>query len=237
MRRFYSPQPLNASQITLDGQVVRHIVQVLRMQPGDELELFDGQVSFKARLLEATKKQAHLELLEKLAEQTASPLTTHLGQAISKGDRMDWVIQKATELGVSAITPLYTQQGDVRLKGEREAKKLKHWQQIAISACEQCGRTDLPAIHAPQTLAVWLQERQEDLKLTLHPGGHNAALADRQVSSTALLIGPEGGLSELEVDLTREAGFLPLSLGPRVLRTETAPVVALSLLQHWWGDF
>lgn len=213
------------------------MVQVLRMQAGDELELFDGQVSFKARLLLANKKQACLELLEELPALAASPLRTHLGQAISKGDRMDWVIQKATELGVTAITPLYTQQGDVRLKGEREAKKWNHWQQIAISACEQCGRTELPDIHAPKSLSSWLQERQEEVKLTLHPGCPNPAPVDQQISSAALLIGPEGGLSESEVKLTQEAGFLPLSLGPRVLRTETAPVVALSLLQHWWGDF
>jgi 16S rRNA (uracil1498-N3)-methyltransferase len=237
MRRFYSPQPLTASHVTLDGQVVRHMVQVLRMQSGDELELFDGRISFKARLLEANKKQAQLELLEQLPDLAVSPVNTHLGQAISKGDRMDWVIQKATELGVNAITPLYTQQGDVRLKGEREAKKLNHWQQIAISACEQCGRTDLPEIHAPQSLSAWLGERGEDLKLTLHPGSHNTALKKQEVKRVALLIGPEGGLSEMEVNLTRDAGFLPLSLGPRGLRTETAPVVALSLLQHWWGDF
>lgn len=237
MRRFYSPQPLTTSPITLEGQVVRHMIQVLRMQPGDELELFDGQASFKARLLEANRKHASLELLEQLSEQQPSPLHTHLGQAISKGDRMDWVIQKATELGVKAITPLYTLQGDVKLKGEREVKKLNHWQQIALSACEQCGRTDVPEIFPPQALTTWLQERDEDLKLTLHPGSHQAALAEKQVGSVALLIGPEGGLSESEVSRAAEQGFLPLSLGPRVLRTETAPVVALSLFQHWWGDY
>lgn len=237
MRRFYSPQPLVSSPITLEGQVVRHMIQVLRMQVGDELELFDGQASFKARLLEANKKQARLELVEPLPLQPPSPLHTHLGQAISKGDRMDWVIQKATELGVQAITPLYTLQGDVRLKGEREAKKLHHWQQIALSACEQSGRTHLPQIHAPQPLNQWIEQREEEAKFILHPGRGTASLQEQQVNSVALLIGPEGGFSEMEVGRAAEQGFLPLSLGPRVLRTETAPVVALSLFQHWWGDF
>ncbi len=207
------------------------------MQAGDELELFDGEVAFRAGLLEGNKKQASLELLEALPIQPPSPLFTHLGQAISKGDRMDWVIQKATELGVNAITPLYTQQGDVRLKGDRESKKLHHWQQIAISACEQSGRTRVPQILPPQKLEDWLALRQEDVKLTLHPRGQNAELATQEVQSAALLIGPEGGLSESEVEAAQRADFLPLTLGPRVLRTETAPVVALSLLQHWWGDF
>ncbi|SFC32485.1 16S rRNA m(3)U-1498 methyltransferase [Marinospirillum celere] len=238
MRRFYSPQPLTATTVSLEGQVARHMLQVLRMQAGDELEVFDGTASFKARLLaSSSKKQACLELLESLPRQARSPLFTHLGQAISKGDRMDWVMQKATELGVNEITPLYTQQGDVRLKGEREAKKHQHWEQVAISACEQSGRDYLPRINKPEPLAAWLKKREEAVKLVLHPGGHKAELKALQPVSAALLIGPEGGMSATEVDQARAEGFQALSLGPRILRTETAPVVALSLLQDWWGDF
>lgn len=238
MRRFYSPQPLTEGEISLEGQVARHMLQVLRMQPGEELEVFDGHVRYRAQLLATSgKKVAHLKLLESLPKQPLSPLHTHLGQAISKGDRMDWVVQKATELGVNEITPLYTQQGDVRLKGERELKKLNHWQQVAISACEQCGRDEIPIIHPPLSLPAWLESRSEAIKLVLHPGGHRAALQAVQPATAALLIGPEGGLADKEVDAALLAGFQALSLGPRILRTETAPVAALSLLQDWWGDF
>lgn len=239
MRRFFSPQPLSGQEVTLEGQVVRHLIQVLRMQPGDEFEVFDGQVRFHAQLLEGTKKQARLALLKRLDDLPASPLKTHLGQAISKGDRMDWVMQKATELGVSEITPLYTQRGEVRLKGEREEKKLQHWQQVAISACEQCGRSDLPRINPPIHLATWLAERQETKRFLLHPEGvaTSSGLQGANPGQVALLIGPEGGLSAEEVTSAQQQGFTGLTLGPRILRTETAPLVALSLLQDRWGDF
>ncbi|MDX1467394.1 MAG: 16S rRNA (uracil(1498)-N(3))-methyltransferase, partial [Halomonas sp.] len=165
-----------------------------------------------------------------------SPLAVHLGQAISKGDRMDYAIQKAVELGVATITPLYTEHGDVRLKGERAAKKLAHWQAVAASACEQCGRATLPPVHAPMGLGEWLAARDEALRLVLHPGTAGALEQAEAPASVAVLIGPEGGLAEAEVEAARTSGFAPLSLGPRVLRTETAPVVALSLLQARFGD-
>ncbi|GLR64876.1 ribosomal RNA small subunit methyltransferase E [Marinospirillum insulare] len=225
------------AQIELEGQVVRHMIQVLRMQPGEQLHLFDGLHCYLAELLEGNKNRALLALLAPVESVAPSPLNTHLGQAISKGDKMEWIVQKATELGVTEITPLYTQLGDVRLKGEREQKKLQQWQQIAISACEQSGRNDLPIIHSPQLLTNWLAERQEAMKLLLHPYGQTGELAVNEVTSVALLIGPEGGLTDAEADLARQQGFTGLRLGPRILRTETAPLAALSLVQHWWGDF
>ena len=238
MRRFYSPQPLaGKSHLELEGQVVRHMIQVLRMQPGEQLHLFDGSHCFLAQLIEGNKNRALLQLLTPVASAVPSPLTTHLGQAISKGDKMEWVVQKATELGVTEITPLYTRQGDVRLKGEREQKKLHQWRQISISACEQSGRNDLPVIHPPQLLTNWLAQRQETMKLLLHPQGQSDELAIKEVASVALLIGPEGGLTEEEAALARQQGFTGLRLGPRILRTETAPLAALSLVQYWWGDF
>lgn len=237
MRRFFSPLPLaGLQQVELDGQVVRHMIQVLRMQPGDQLQLFDGQVCYRAELLAGNKNRARLQLLELLPGPAPSPLHTHLGQAVSKGDKMDWIVQKATELGVNAITPLYTQQGDVRLKGEREEKKREHWQQVAISACEQCGRNNLPLIHSPLSLNEWLAARDEQQKLLLHPHGQNTELAAAGVASVALLIGPEGGLAEAEAEQARKQGFTGLRLGPRILRTETAPLAVLTLVQHWWGD-
>lgn len=214
-----------------------HLVRVLRLGKGDPVRLFDGQGrEARAVLVDAGRKRvvARIEAVE--AGHGESPLAVHLGQAVSKGERMDFAIQKSVELGVAAITPLYTEHGDVRLKGEREAKKLAHWQAVAVSACEQCGRATVPTIHAPQGLADWLSGRDESLRLVLHPGTAGVLEGPQAPPSAVLLIGPEGGLSTSEVDAALAAGFLPLSLGPRILRTETAPVVALSLLQHRFGD-
>ena len=232
-----------AADFTVGGDVVlpegpaRHVARVLRLSPGAPLVLFDGHGRVaRARLVEADRKRvvARVETIE--AGRGESPLAVHLGQAISKGDRMDYAIQKAVELGVAAITPLYTDHGDVRLKGEREAKKLAHWQAVAASACEQCGRATLPPVHSPLPLAQWLEGRDEALRLVLHPGAAGALDQDQAPASAALLIGPEGGLSADDLAAALASGFSPLSLGPRILRTETAPVVALSLLQYRFGD-
>ncbi len=215
----------------------RHVALVLRLGEGAPLKLFDGAgLEAQARLIEAGRKRvvARVESLD--SGRCESPLTVHLGQAISKGDRMDYAIQKAVELGVAAITPLYVERGDVRLKGEREAKKLAHWQGVAVSACEQCGRASVPRVHPPQTLDAWLAARDERLRLVLHPATDDSWRQAEAVDSAALLIGPEGGLTDVEVAAAQHAGFQPLTLGPRILRTETAPVVALTLLQHYFGD-
>jgi len=164
-----------------------------------------------------------------------SPLRIEMGIAVSRGERMDWVVQKATELGVTAISPLFTERTEVKLKAERAAKKLRHWQQIAISACEQSGRNQLPTIADFKALPNWLSAVEADRKFVLHhrsddhPGGEAP-------TSVALLIGPEGGLSEAEIEAAMDAGFEAMRLGPRVLRTETAPLAALSVLQSRWGD-
>ncbi|SFU51048.1 16S rRNA (uracil(1498)-N(3))-methyltransferase [Halomonas korlensis] len=232
-----------AADFTVGGDVVlpegpaRHVARVLRLSPGEPLVLFDGYGRVaQALLVEADRKRvvARVEAVE--AGRGESPLAVHLGQAISKGDRMDYAIQKAVELGVAAITPLYTEHGDVRLRGEREAKKLAHWQAVAASACEQCGRATLPPVHPPLSLVRWLAGRDEALRLVLHPGAAGALDQHQSPASAALLIGPEGGLSADDFAAALAGGFSPLSLGPRILRTETAPVVALSLLQYRFGD-
>ncbi len=236
-----------AADFIVGGDVVlpegpaRHVARVLRLGEGDALRLFDGAgQEARAVLMEANRKRvvARIESVEPGGGE--STLAVHLGQAISKGDRMDYAIQKAVELGVAAITPLYTEHGDVRLRGEREAKKLAHWQAVAASACEQCGRTRVPPVHPPMALADWLAERDEALRLVLHPATDSESKAllecEAAPASVALVIGPEGGLAEAELGVARDRGFAPLSLGPRILRTETAPVVALSLLQHRFGD-
>ncbi|PAU77408.1 16S rRNA (uracil(1498)-N(3))-methyltransferase [Halomonas salipaludis] len=232
-----------AADFSVGGDVVlpegpaRHVGRVLRMRPGERLTLFDGSgQEADAVLVEVERKRVVARVEAIAAGCGESPLAVHLGQAISKGDRMDYAIQKAVELGVAAITPLYTEHGDVRLKGEREAKKLAHWQAVAASACEQCGRATLPPVHPPQSLGDWLAARDEALRLVLHPATDGTFERAETAASVALLIGPEGGFSPGEVDAARHADFSPLTLGPRILRTETAPVVALSLLQYRFGD-
>ncbi|WP_346797001.1 16S rRNA (uracil(1498)-N(3))-methyltransferase [Halomonas sp. Bachu 37] len=225
------------SDVVLPDAPAHHLTRVLRMGEGAPVVLFDGRGREAGGLLVAAgRKEVVVRLASVWDGQPASPLAVHLGQAISKGDRMDYAIQKAVELGVAAITPLYTEHGDVRLKGEREAKKLGHWQAVAISACEQCGRAIVPTVYTPRPLADWLDAREESLRLILHPATQNALQMTYSSADAALLIGPEGGISDREVALAATAGFQPLTLGPRILRTETAPVVALSLLQHYFGD-
>ena len=237
--RIYTPQTLTPnSTIALDAEAAHHVARVLRMQAGDELILFNGDGDeYRAAITNIDKRSVQVALGACDASERESPLAIHLGIAISKGERMDWVIQKATELGVAQITPLQTERVEVRLSGEREEKKSAHWRAIAISACEQCARNRIPALNAPQPLVAWLDNVVADAKFVLHHrseitlGSHAA-----KPKSVALLIGPEGGLSEMEIALAAKKNFAPLRLGPRVLRTETAPLAALSILQFLWGD-
>src|SRR5690554_4650632 len=235
--RFYLDAPLGAGEQLLDGDLAHYIGRVLRLGPGAPVQIFNGSgQEWPGEVLEVGKRQVRLQLHEPVAGQPESPLRVHLGQALSRGERMDWAIQKATELGASEITPLLTSHCEVRLNAERAAKRLEHWQQIAISACEQCGRSELPLIHPVTPLADWLAGLQQDLKLLLHPQAQPFA-SYQPPGSLALLIGPEGGLSQDDLDCATKHGFNGVSLGPRVLRTETAPVAALAIAQLLWGDF
>lgn len=236
--RFFAPIPLKTGQeIVLPEDVSHHLVRVLRSEAGTRFVLFNGEGGhFDAELLTTGKKSATARLSAFYPDNRESPLYTHLGQVMSKGDRMDYAIQKATELGVSEITPLTSERCELRLRGEDRAdKKLEHWRRIAISACEQCGRNILPRINEPKSLQDWADTVQADLKLVLAPAV-SGSLPDAAVSSAALLIGPEGGLSPAEITHCQQQGFQPWQLGPRILRTETAPVAALALLQHQFGD-
>jgi 16S rRNA (uracil1498-N3)-methyltransferase len=150
---------------------------------------------------------------------------------------MDWVLQKATELGVTKITPLITERTEVKLGGERADKKMEHWQHILISACEQCQRNLLPELSAPKLFSEWVNECDAELKFVLHHRDNQGLPQDKHAKSVALLIGPEGGLNDVEIAQAVAQQFSPLTLGPRVLRTETAPVAAISLVQYLWGDF
>lgn len=236
--RFFVAETLAAdAEILLPEDVTHHLVRVLRSEPGTRFDLFNGEGGFfEAELLEPNKKAARARLLRFHDDDRASLLHTHLGQVMSKGDRMDYAIQKATELGVTEITPLTSERCELRLRGEERAdKKLEHWRRVAISACEQCGRNRLPVIHEPLALAEWQQSVATALKLVLAPtlaGG----LPGEAPDSVALLVGPEGGLSDNEIATAHQHGFQPWQLGPRILRTETAPVAALAILQAHYGD-
>jgi len=168
---------------------------------------------------------------------TSARQATELAIGVSKGDRMDWIVQKATELGVNVISPLLTERSELKLNAERWEKKLNHWREIIISACEQCGRNRLPVLNPAQLLPEFLKSNVAETKLVLDPNPSGFCLADVQSPrSIAILIGPEGGFSAEEINQAKENGFMAWSLGPRILRTETAPVAALSILQSYWGD-
>lgn len=224
-------------QWPLDDGNFTHLVRVLRLNDGDAVNVFNGQGQEYAAVLTAVqKKSARIELHELVRDEPLPALSLHLGQVISKGERMDFTIQKATELGISTITPLVSERCDVRLKGERLDSKLEHWQKVAVSACQQSGRLHVPTIVPVQNLESWLTERPEQIKLVLHPHQQQPLSAYACPKDLALLVGPEGGFSETEIQRALNSGFDGLRLGPRILRTETAALVALSVLQFQFGD-
>lgn len=237
LSRFFIDAPLALGQHQLPEAQAHYIGRVLRHAAGDAVQLFDGSgQEFLGELIEVDKKRVRVELHETFPGLCESPLHIHLGQGLSRGERMDWAIQKATELGAGAISPIVSERCEVRLKDERADKRMAHWRQVAISACEQCGRSRVPTIHPPIGLDDWLEQVDAELKLVLHPVAETLASHARP-QTLAFLIGPEGGLTEAEVAQAKTHGFQAARLGPRVLRTETAPVVALSVAQQLWGDF
>lgn len=237
--RLYSPTPLlDNAQHVLEEQAAHYLTRVLRRAPGDPLVLFDGSGGeFPASIVAVQRQRVALQLGARQAVERESPLRCHLGLGMSRGERMDWAIQKATELGVASITPLQTEHCELKLGGERAHKKRAHWQLIAISACEQCGRNRIPEVAAITALADWLDAVDTELALVCTAAGAPCSgFGAAAPASVTVLIGPEGGLSEPEVTRAMQRDFAALTLGPRILRTETAPVVALSLLQALWGD-
>lgn len=239
--RIYTDLPLQlAETISLPKQSSQHLVRVLRLKPGAELILFNGQGGeYAARLERIEQGKTAVLVLEKFNDRDAeSQLITTLALGISRGERMDYAIQKAVELGVSHIVPLFTQFCVVSIGKEREEKRLAHWRGIITSACEQSGRTRLADITAPQALYDWLTQPQTGLKLLFDPyTDQRLSELPKPTSDVCILIGPEGGLSDTETAAAQQAGFIAVQLGPRMLRTETAPVAALSAIQTLWGDF
>lgn len=236
--RIYSDQPLSVGTIIeLTDSAANHVGKVLRMKVDEPLVLFNGTgVAVQSTITALSKKSVEVTLNSALEMDVESPLVIELGQVLSRGERMDYAIQKASEMGVTSLTPLFSERCEVKLKGDRLEKKRKHWQQIAISACEQCGRNVVPVIHLPILIDHWLLERQTDVNFVLHHRTEKKLTGFDQPQSVSLLIGPEGGLTADEIGLAERHQFHPLTLGPRVLRTETAPIAAMALLQYLWGD-
>ena len=238
MARFYCPLPLVSGQVVdLPPTAARH-VQVLRMQPGHTLTLFNGEGGeFSAEVQHMGRSDVRVVVGEHRNVECEARCQVHLAVGMPANERMDWLVEKATELGVHRITPLMTERSVVRLTGERAEKKQAHWQAVAASASEQCGRNRVPVIDAPERLDAWLarQTPQADVMhgvLSLHASTQplNALRASVQPRSWVLLNGPEGGLTDAEDTAARAKGFVALTLGERVLRAETAALGALALL-------
>ena len=237
--RVYADMDLPVGTVaTLTEEAYRHLVIVLRRIPGDAVTLFNGRGGEYACAIESVaKRNLTVRVNESREVSRESPMQIMLAQAVSKGERMDYTIQKAVELGVTAIQPVVTDHVVVRLDTERWTRKQEHWQGVAVAAAEQSGRTMVPTVAPVLDLRDWMPTCPADaLRLVLSPVASPVTLSRGADQPVVLLVGPEGGLSEVEIKLADLAGFVSLPLGPRVLRTETAAVVALSVVQSKWGD-
>lgn len=224
--------------VVLSKQASHYIAKVLRLSVGDNLIIFNGNGSdYLAEIQSIKSNEVIIKLIQSEQKNNESSLRIHLGQGISRGEKMDFTIQKAVELGVSEITPLITKRCGVHLSQERWDKRLQHWRNIVISACEQSGRAKIPALHELQPIAKWLEKRNEAVKFVLNPHQGQSLKEIKSVQQdVCLLIGSEGGFEETEIKLAQLAGFVNLRLGPRILRTESAGVAALAILQFQFGD-
>ncbi len=239
LRRIYSVSPLRTgTATTLDGDAANHILRVLRLRVGDELVVFDGSGRDYAAQVTTLRKDAVTVAVGAGHDVAAeSPLRVTLFQGVCRGPRMDTVIQKATELGVARIEPVLMERSVVRLGEENADRKRGHWQRVAIAAAEQCGRSEVPAVGEPRSFDAAIEDAgAHTTRWLLDPGGESLRAAAAAASPLALLIGPEGGLTAVEREIAATVGFRALKLGPRILRTETAPLAALAVLQFIAGD-
>ena len=234
MNRFYIEAELNTGNtIELTESVFHHWVRVLRAKEQEQAIFFNGKGGeYRVTLTEINKKNAFVSVDHFEPADRTPPFKVVLGQVMSKGDRMDYAIQKATELGVTTIQLLTSERCEMRLKYDRDQKKIDHWQSVAIAACEQCGMNIVPKILAPLRLEDWLNSDLPTTKLVLAPNKDQVDVLNNASKDLALLIGPEGGLSEAEINAANAVGFENWCIGSRVLRTETAPVVALAILNY-----
>lgn len=245
MIRIYQIEPLTLNEIIiLNEKASHHLIRVLRIDKNENLTIFNGSGGeYLADITEISKRQVTVRLIQFIDKSYESPIHIHLLQGIAKAEKMDFIIQKAVQLGVNTITPLLTERTNMSLNHERQEKKMAHWQGIIENACEQCGRNILPLLHAPITLAKYLadlsQPKENAVEFVLSPDSTQkiSHLKEKNFKYLTLLIGPEGGLSQKEIQQSNGKGFISLSLGPRILRTETASIAAISALQCLFGDF
>lgn len=239
IRSFIDAPLVIGATVDLGEQASAHLVRVLRRQVGDEVLLFNGDGhDYRARLVSVAKKAAVAEVVEQCTVARESPLAITLVQALARGEKMDWVLQKATELGVAVIAPVVSERTEVRLGAERAERRMAHWRGVIIAACEQSGRARVPALVEPRDLAVHAAGSRDEnvLRLALDPDGELGLVDLPDCSALELVVGPEGGLSERDLAMLRAAGYRGLRLGPRILRTETAGPAAIAALQALRGD-
>ena len=238
--RIYTDQPLRSGrEVLLPEQAGEHVARVLRLERGHPLILFNGDgCEYDANLATLAKRAVTAEVTAAREVDREAPLQLTLAQGIARGEKMDWILQKATELGVACIVPIVTERTEVKLDEERAERRLAHWHSVIAGACEQSGRNRLPVIEPPQRLDRWLGALDSAaLRLALVPGGESTLRQLPQMNNGAILVvGPEGGLSDNDATMLTHAGFRGLRLGPRILRTETAGVAALAALQALFGD-
>jgi 16S rRNA (uracil1498-N3)-methyltransferase len=238
LTRIYQPQALKAEQIlNLSREAAGHLIRVLRLQVGDECIVFNGKAGeFRAMITEVNKSTVTVKLGEFDAVSRESPLQIMLAQAVLRSDKMDYVLQKAVELGVTRFIPLITAHSTLKLAPERWQKRSLHWQGVMLAACEQSGRTRLPKLENPMTFDVATTAIKADQRIILQLGTKQNINSLSSCQSVALLVGPEGGWSENELKCARVADYCPMHIGPRVLRAETAGLAAMSILQAQYGD-
>jgi 16S rRNA (uracil1498-N3)-methyltransferase len=228
------------ARLALPESAAAHLLRVLRLGVGEACVLFNGDGhDYDARIVAAGKRGGEVEVTGSRAVDSESPLRIVLLQGVARGEKMDWILQKATELGVAAFAPVSSERSEVRLEGERAGKRLAHWRSVVVSACEQSGRARVPAVSPPVALDAAMHALPADsLRLTLDPGAHTAidALPTPGKRTLVLAIGPEGGWSPRDRETLAAAGFAGLRLGPRILRTETAGIAAIAALQSRFGD-
>lgn len=239
--RLYTPQVYTPGEdLTVTGQTAHHVANVLRIRSGASVSVFDGKGCEHRAIVKSVKRsEITLEIAEALAVQQESSLDITLLQGIARNDRMDLILQKAVELGVNSIQPLWTQRSQTHLKGSRLDKRCDHWQGVIISACEQCGRAILPQLGTVMNYSDWMAAKNSrGLRFLLQPHSKTGLGALQPPNGKIyVLAGPEGGLNTDEQMLAQSAGFLGICLGPRILRTETAALAALAGMQTLWGDF
>ncbi len=239
LSRIHLPGPLEPHTITrLTGDRAHYVARVLRLRPGRALTVFDGTGGeYQATISTLARNTVEVAVGKHQAVERESPLRIDLAIGISRGERMDFAVQKAVELGARSIQPLVTERCGVSLSPERAGQRRRHWQNIVISASEQCGRNRLAIIQSVRDIGVWLSSRTREPGLVLAPEGRPDKPSPVPPGSpVTLLVGPEGGLSPAELEQAIQLGLQPLRLGPRILRTETAAMVALTTVQAWWGD-